>query len=101
MSEPGPGTAVTTTTAPLLIADAPSEWRLVLELVAQLVEADGPAVLPNIDHGRVEHFVLFWENIAAAPPWLKAVLRALRPAYVQRALSQNRRTSCPAMKKSK
>jgi len=87
MSEPSPRTAVTTTTAPLLIADAPSEWRLVLELVAQLVETDGPAVLPPIDHGRVEHFVLFWENVAAAPPWLKAVLRALRPVYIRRTLS--------------
>lgn len=70
MCEPPPKTAVTKTTAPLLLKHAPPEWRLVLELLLELSEAslrEGGAglksILPYVDHDRVRYFATFWKHI--------------------------------------
>ena len=53
-------------------------WE-VLERVSELAEQAGglDGVLPRVDHGRVYHFVLFWNKVEGKPPWLDQVLRKL------------------------
>ena len=78
-SEPEPKTYVTCATAPLLLSEAPDEWRQVLELVADLVSGDRSIhdVLPPIDHGRILFFIKFWRQQRCAPDWLKRVMETL------------------------
>ena len=60
-------------------------WRDLLETICDFAEdpAIGKAVLPSIDHGRVQYFIKFWENLpdGVTPPWLLCVLRRLKPFY--------------------
>jgi hypothetical protein len=79
-SEPPPSTFVTADSAEDLLALAPREWREALETICALSEEHGFSnVVPSIDHGRVEHFLLFWERLEPPPPpWLRAVLGRLR-----------------------
>ena len=49
-----------------------------METVAALVASDGKLVLPEIDHGRVDHFVQFWAQHECTPQWLHAVLASLQ-----------------------
>jgi len=55
-------------------------WKDCLELVATLVSEKGSLgkVLPQIDHGRVEFFCLFWCDNFQPPPWLKRVIEVLK-----------------------
>ena len=69
-SEPAPKSAVSYTTAPLLLQHAPPEWKLVLEKVLELSDASQGGirrVLPAIDHDRVRYFALFWKEVADTP----------------------------------
>ena len=92
-------TCVTTDTAPELVINAPREWQKCLEKIVSLasvavanenrllyeqknLQYDIPleAVLPHIDIGRVQFFVLFWREQQCTPPWLHVVCDGLSKA---------------------
>ena len=87
-SEPSPATSVSPATASELIIRAPSAWRLCLERVCSLIDAAAlasgrlslHAVLPPVDHGRVEFFVKFWRCVDGKPAWLSSVVQSLGAA---------------------
>ena len=80
-SEPGFPTNVTKGTAAEVLARAPKVWRQTLECVCELAKKKGKRVLPSIDHGRVSFFVRFWAEVDESPPWMRKVLRVLKPIY--------------------
>ena len=69
--EPSPRTYVTVQTARLLLEQAPTVWRTLLEEVARRGYCK---VLPSVDHGRVGFFIEFWRHTAPRDHWLQAVL---------------------------
>jgi hypothetical protein len=72
-------TKVTPETAQWLLQNAPPVWQDVLEEVCDLVERDGPSVLPPIDHGRVKYFVTFWKKQPSREcEWMADVCRRLQ-----------------------
>ena len=92
-SEPGPATCVTKATANGVLERAPKIWRQLLECVCDLVEKDGKDVLPSIDHGRVEYFIRFWDEVDRRPKWMRSVLRRLKKFYGPGARAGRRRSS--------
>jgi len=72
-------TRVTSTSAVRLChAQTTAEsWREVLELICDLVEEKGLAVLPVVDHRRIKHSISFWKSLEDAPPWMKSVCERL------------------------
>mmetsp|Transcript_11114 Transcript_11114/g.18165 ORF Transcript_11114/g.18165 Transcript_11114/m.18165 type:complete len:175 (-) Transcript_11114:89-613(-) len=91
MCEPPPKTAVTVTTAPLLLKHAPEEWRQVLEMVLQLAEECNRGirgVLPGIDHDRVRYFAAFWKDVQDCDgldaSWMRSLALQYEAAFVHR-----------------
>jgi hypothetical protein len=87
-SEPYPLTRVTPTNCfHLCEADTVLDWRRILEIICDLLEANEESgrhvpekpprasnrVLPRIDHGRVHFFIEFWQDNEHSPGWLKEV----------------------------